>query len=426
MADPWAILLVHFSDDDTEPFEKSWYEELFTRAGAGKWGLYDWFRDNSHGRADLTGSKVFGWYKLDMKASEYTGSGENQKGRRDLIRAAKQKARDAGVAVDDFVGTVVVLNTGADLFGGSEGAVGGDDGADEALSGLAVGVQAQEMCHVYGLKHSKQLGSPDLEYGDPWDMMSGLTPFASANPTLPAVTPRGDSVYPIGPGLNAANMWSRGWLDESRTWVPAGESVSEEIQLRPLHRRDLDGYLAARFADLLIEFRVPERWDAGIPRACVLVHEFNEGCSWLVADSSGKFEWTAGSRSGIDGFPSSPPPGIDLGTVRFSVDQIDVEAQTATLTLVRRPGRGAEQYFPEWWPKKRQPWLEERVTYGDSLLITPTDVLRIPETSVLRGVIDGISLANRSVDGTEVQRLGRVIDAADTVVFHSPRSQGPR
>ncbi len=421
MADPWAILLIHFSDDDTEPFDRSWYEELFTEAGAGKWGLFDWFRDNSHGRVDLTGTKVFGWYELDMKTSDYKGSGANettQAARGAFVETCKQKARDEGVALDEFAGVVVVLNSGRDLFGGGAGVLGGDDGANLAASGLAVGYMAQEMCHVYGLQHSKRLGAPDIEYGDRWDIMSGLSQLAAPNPTLTARDPRGDPVYPIGPGLNAANMWSRGWLDESRTWQPPGESVTEEITLRPLHRRNLTGYLAARFGELFIELRVPERWDAGFDQAAVFVHVFEEGMSWLVADSGGSFAWTAGSKNGIDALPA-PPPGLDLGLFSLSVKSIDPVAQTATLRFVRSPGSGLEQFFPVWWPKRKR-WLEsERWSAGDSLLVTPADVLVIPATAPIHEVVAEV----RAQQGAAV----RVQDDQFAVPtdFHSPNLLRP-
>src|SRR5215471_10211093 len=49
----------------------------------------------------------------------------------------------------------------------------------------------------------------------------------------------------IGPGLNAWNMKSRGWLDESRVWSGSGHAGDTTIKLRPHVRRDLPGLLAA-------------------------------------------------------------------------------------------------------------------------------------------------------------------------------------
>ena len=57
MKTPWAILLVKFSDNDAEPYARERYEEIFTTAGSGKWNTVDYFRDMSHGKLDLSGSK---------------------------------------------------------------------------------------------------------------------------------------------------------------------------------------------------------------------------------------------------------------------------------------------------------------------------------------------------------------------------------
>src|SRR2546423_14570684 len=60
----------------------------------------------------------------------------------------------------------------------------------------------------------------------------------------------------IGPGVNAWNMRSRGWLDETRVWKSAC-NFDQTIKLRPLVRHDLSGYLAAEMpGGYLVEFRV--------------------------------------------------------------------------------------------------------------------------------------------------------------------------
>jgi hypothetical protein len=74
---PWAILLCKFSDNATEPFPRSFYENLFTISGLGTRNMADFFSDMSHGQLDLRDSKVFGWYTLSQKRSDYTGSGPN-------------------------------------------------------------------------------------------------------------------------------------------------------------------------------------------------------------------------------------------------------------------------------------------------------------------------------------------------------------
>ena len=65
-----------------------------------------------------------------------------------------------GVNLEDFQNVVVVLNSGRDLFGGLNGVVCGDDGANSALSGLSPSLLGQEMGHGYGLNHSRRKGRP--------------------------------------------------------------------------------------------------------------------------------------------------------------------------------------------------------------------------------------------------------------------------
>ena len=235
MQTPWAILLTKFNDNNDEPFPRLRYEEIFTTAGAGKWNMVDYFRDMSHGKLDLSGTQVFGWYTLDKATADYTGSGLNPSGRDELLQWAKDKATSEGVNLGDFHNVVVVLNSGRDLFGGLNGVVCGDDGANSAFSGLSPSFLGQEMGHGYGLNHSRREGST-VDYTDPFDVMSVDAGRSAPHPIYTDLDPFGQPVYEIGPGINAANMWSKGWLDMTRVWTDPGTArISTSVQLRPLH-----------------------------------------------------------------------------------------------------------------------------------------------------------------------------------------------
>jgi hypothetical protein len=184
---------------------------------------------------------------------------------------------------------------------------------------LSPSLLGQEMGHGYGLDHARLQGS-SADYSDPWDVMS-----TGAFPTMEAPNSEFDLV---GPGLNAWNMRSRGWLDETRVWTSAGPDSDEFVQLRPLHRLDLPGFLAAQIGPYLVEFRVPERWDAAIPRACVLVHRFQDNHSYLMPAYSGSQDIVEGDKFAI-GDPNFPL----LGYYAAEVARIDGETQTATLRL---------------------------------------------------------------------------------------------
>ncbi len=121
---PWAILLCKFSDDDSEPFSRKYYEDLFTSSGNGSQNMVDFFRDFSHGTLELGNSQVFGWYTLNKSRSDYGLTGEVKlKNRPNLIKWALQTAAAQGDILSSFVSYVVCMNVPTDLFGGGIGVV---------------------------------------------------------------------------------------------------------------------------------------------------------------------------------------------------------------------------------------------------------------------------------------------------------------
>jgi hypothetical protein len=390
MQTPWAILLTRFSDNDAEPYPRSRYDEIFTTAGAGKWNMVDYFRDMSHGKLDLSGSQVFGWYTLDKVTSEYAGSGANPAGRQELVQWAKDKATAEGVNLGNFHNVVVVLNSGLDLFGGGNGVVCGDDGANRALSGLSPSFLGQEMGHGYGLNHSRREGST-LDYTDPFDVMSVDAGRSAPHPIYTDRDPFGQPVFEIGPGLNAANMWSKGWLDMTRVWTDPGSSrISTTVQLRPLHSRELPGYLAAKFGEYFIEFRMNTGWDALVP-SCVLVHRFESGQSYLVPDEDGND--TFGEGSGI----STPDNLSVLGSFfGIRVKSIDTANQVATISLARAPAQIPRQ-FPQEGPFQT-PWIKwlEAASLGEAVVVLDGKAVTIPKNSPAYRILENVAMIGNS------------------------------
>jgi hypothetical protein len=403
MNTPWAILLTHFSDDVTEPFPKSRYEEIFTPSGAGKWNMVDFFRDMSHGILDLSGSKVFGWFKLKQKESDYTGSGANPAGRNQLIQWARDKAVEEKVKVGDFFSVVVVLNKDTDLFGGSNGVVCDDNAANLALSGLSPSYLGQEMGHTYGLRHARQDGST-ADYMDPLDIMSTASARMAKHPTYTALDPRGGAVYRIGPGLNAASMAAMGWLDMTRLWTNTrpdpGASISTSIQLRPLHRPDLPGFLAARLGDrYFIELRLPELWDKGFEGACVLVHYFEDGHSYIVSDDAGNMRFTAGSVM-------STPANMSIFGSGHSirVESIDPIKRVATVQVQMSVAN-----LPQDWPlygPYQTPWIKwlDTIRGDHALAVVNGGVVTIPRGSIAHQILEKLALS-QSTSGLASERL---------------------
>jgi hypothetical protein len=127
-----------------------------------------------------------------------------------------------------------------------------------------------------------------------------------------------------------------GWLDESRVWKSATATFSQQIILRPLHARSLPGLLAAEVpgtpGGFLLEFRVPEDWDAGFPKAAVFVHRLSDGRSYRMIGSNGSSDLEGGDQfsQGIEGFRFSSYTSV-------RVDEINEMEHYAKLTLTYRP-----------------------------------------------------------------------------------------
>jgi len=329
---PWAVLLTKWSDDSSEPNPQSFFDNLFTSAGRNTFNMIDYFWTMSHATVDLSGSIVFGWFDLGRPKADYVGNvldenvpvGKfNRGGLLDnAIAAANAKLAPEGIDLTKFWGVVVVMNTKAPAEDPLFGAVGKVCCSSVSAQPSLLG---QEMGHGYGLHHSRKDGS-DVDYQDPWDTMSTASPYEAANIAYTA----------IGPGLNAANMRSVGWLDEKRVWKPSTSGAFEtQIELRPLHRLDLDGLNAAELpgtqGGFLVEFRIKEQWDAGIPASAVLVHRLRDSISYLMAGTSGRSDLRVGDsfRAG------SVLPERGGTTVR--VDEINEEGRYAKITIAYQP-----------------------------------------------------------------------------------------
>jgi M6 family metalloprotease-like protein len=293
-----AVLLLRLAGVPDRP-SKAYAEQLFTNTGKGTRNLVDYYEEMSHGQLDIGQSQVFDWVDyghtsqdLDdewakaktSKKKELTDSGTpedaaekmandfaNGVRRSKLTEWARAAAAEKDIDLSKFDVLVCVFNQKVDYFGSDGQAVVGWDDADHqrSFSVDLTGV-SHEVGHGLGLaSHSRMEGSA-VEYGDPWDIMSAYDGiFYDTSGTL---TPPGSPYFTFGPRVNAVNMDIVGWLDQSRV-VTAGSGT---FHLRPLHRRDLSGWLAARVPiggeTIYVEFRMKEGWDVQIPTPCILLH----------------------------------------------------------------------------------------------------------------------------------------------------------
>jgi hypothetical protein len=363
-----------------EPIGSSYLQQMFTGEGAGHGNLVDYFLDVSHGKFDISNSMVFPWLDLPTDSftlgSAYVGWGgmyfrelkiltdngvpEEQanwiaaiKTNTALRDRVKQLAHDemkkVGLDVSSYSGLIFVVEG----FVGNFMVIADGSPRNDRLPGLDLCGVASEMGHALGLEDSIREGAGE-ERTDYWDLMSVYGPrlglLSSFDKSETAyfaeggVRPPGTPPLPFmrhGPGLNAANMQIMGWLDNSRVHTVSG---AETVVLRPLHRRDLPGTLVARVGDYLLEFRTNEKWDAGLPMPCVLMHQI------------GVHPFTGRTRSVVKltqkGGPAPRPEMFQEDTfeqgdildifskhIRLTVVEINPAAHLARLSVSLRPGR---------------------------------------------------------------------------------------
>ena len=73
-ADLWtncALFLLQWHDEPTAPFQPSYARHLFTGTGKGSGNIVDFYDAISHGRVDLSDSKVFGWHFVGHTLAAY-------------------------------------------------------------------------------------------------------------------------------------------------------------------------------------------------------------------------------------------------------------------------------------------------------------------------------------------------------------------
>jgi len=371
---PWAILLCRFSDDPNNPattpistlyrqwgnaYGPAWlagnitraaevdnrtilelYQLLFTITGLFTWNVVRYFDEMSHGRIDVSGTQVFPCV-IDLTTAQGRALETNPGGKLyqiDMFQRAKLalqnqhnvdwRAFPDGLAVS-FQSDVPGRQGYVDIDGGP-----GVFADIRFVRNEGTTNWGHEMSHAFGLEHSRTdgqftsacTGGDPSDYTDWWDIMSAPGCAGST----------ADPNYGLtGPGMNAWNMRGGSWLDETRIWRgPANTDFSKRIQLRPLHHRNLPGYLGAELpatgndSAYLVEFRVPEGWDAAFASPLLVVHRFDSQHSYIMKGTAGQKVLRTGDV-------------FEAGTGPFSklkVESIDASARVATVLLCHSHG----------------------------------------------------------------------------------------
>ena len=336
----WLVLLCKAADDSGEPHPKSFYEELFSKDKRDL--LFDYFKAVSNETVDVSGTEVYGWFPMMVKAADISARNNGTQVKRDqTARDCKASALGGivatGISIDpqNYAGVITVINVPVDW---------GDTGehsvvlpADIELSAIEhemlhagyIGPQHSWAAsrdtsddHVWANARSKDNG--DVEYGDCWDIMSyiGCT-YMFATLTTPD---RGRQ----GPELEAAYRQKAKWLPGDRVQNVVGRTT--QVTLAPLSDPSKPGSLLAKidiprnnyYVTYVVEYRERSRFDRGIPNNAVVIREQRGNgmniVTYLVQRRDGSVAWRKG-----DIF-------TDTGNyLRISVDDIVPGAATVTI-----------------------------------------------------------------------------------------------
>jgi hypothetical protein len=329
---PLAVVLCKFKDQQNEPQAVSYYQDMFSESGAGKNGVFDFWKTVSYGNLDLTGTVVKGWYTADKTVAEF-----NVLPRREQIDVCASKAT-ADINFNNFAGVVVLTNhtnLNGPLFGaGPPTTIAGTTYArlglmaaeeDQQLNGIL-----HETGHAFGLNHSRRVSQiPDQDdYGDRYDVMSCLGCEGTTKNSY-----QGEG----GPGLNAVQLATAGWLRDDRVLrdFTTDACTQRTVQMAALNHPEASGYLQARIPAAVpikkiststtsdyysIELRSKSGWDEGIPADTFLLHLKGQDNYSYWVDQAGAL--TAGRQY------------VDAERKAYvAVNSIDPQAHTGVVTL---------------------------------------------------------------------------------------------
>lgn len=400
MRRPWLVLLCKFSDQPQEPQPPDFFRRYIGAEGRGQGGAFDYFWDQSLGEADLTGTTVLGWLTMRHTLAE-----DRTLSRWDRTMRGIDAARGR-IDFHRFDGFLVILN--AQVDSGSNGRPWLTfDGRGKEF-GLAVldplawtnSWAAHEMGHGLGLPHTFAAGSPDVEYGDPWDIMSAFT-FGGRR-----VTFNGPHFGESGPSLTTAYRERMGWLPDNRkAWHnQIGDAARPSVRLAPLTNPGAPGplmlkvFTRAAYVDSFwtVEYRRRTGWDSGVVGDRVVVHEVRpNGQAYYCAEIGN------GGRH-------------DFGGANLVLTARDFNADGATVTVERPLPR---QHYYDLAEATLAPGATVRHWIWFGALPTLLTVVAIPHTNdVPIGV--GHLRSQRNADGTVTYWVDVTNHGAATAAYH--------
>jgi hypothetical protein len=332
--DKWFVLLCGYQDAPTFPAlpgglkPVAFFQQLFTSAGAGAGGMYDYMRDISYGTLDIGSSEVDGVYVEPINSATDNGGSASQ---------LQNCVNASGIATTGH--KVLSAST---VQNGTQN-IGVGSGVKVDTCGMFPGVLGQEVLHSYGVWHAFNTnrdgtlpscgGSPG-EYCDPWDVMSAKSSYMYSNSRFPGCG-TGFGNPGSGPNVNMAYKDVSGWIPNARKWaVNSGSgNQSSPVTIASSGHPEANGALMAKInlptpgTFFAVEYRTRDGWDQAIPRPAVFVHYYDNSQnpfpiakSWLQWDAAGNEDMQPGDKF-------TAPGGLSVTVNSFNSDN------TATVAI---------------------------------------------------------------------------------------------
>jgi M6 family metalloprotease-like protein len=336
-----VVVLCKFSDQTNEPHTSQYYQDMFSETGAGKHGVFDFWRDVSYGNLDLTGTVVKGWYTAPMTAAQFNVAARNVQ----IDTCASQAVND--VNFNNFAGVYVLTNhtnLQGPLFGGGpptkiNGTTYNALGQAAAEEDAALNGIVHESGHSLRVQHSRAMSNnpaAQTDYGDFYDVMSCLGCAGNSSFSY-----QGQG----GPGLNVVQVDTSGWLPGNRALAFNNTACAQQtIQLAALNHPEAAGFLEVRMPAAVpivdgattgdyytVELRDKSGWDSGITQNGVLIHLHGLDAYSYWVDQSGAWGTYSGSAPLM--LPGSEYVDAATQNVYVAVNSVDPAAHTAIVTL---------------------------------------------------------------------------------------------